>query len=54
MISLNERYKKLFLWIGVLLIVFGGVLATFQGSSPITAAIAVIGLILIIIWKFVL
>ncbi len=52
MISLNEKQKKLFLWIGVLLILFGGILAILLGSSPITAIMAIIGFILIIIWKF--
>jgi uncharacterized membrane protein YkvI len=52
MISLNEQQKKLFLWIGVILILFGGILAILQGSSPITASIAIIGFILIFVWIF--
>jgi hypothetical protein len=52
MISLNEKQKKLFLWIGAILLLFGGILAILQGSSPITAIIAIIGFILILIWKF--
>jgi uncharacterized membrane protein YkvI len=52
MISLNEQQKKLFLWVGVIMLLFGGILAMLQGSSPITAVIAIIGFILILIWKF--
>jgi uncharacterized membrane protein YkvI len=52
MISLNEQQKKLFLWIGVIMLLFGGILAILQGSSPITAIIAIIGFILILVWKF--
>jgi len=52
MVSLNQKQKNTFLWAGVLLILFMGILTIFQGSSPITALIAIIGLILILIWKF--
>jgi hypothetical protein len=52
MISLNEKQKKLFLWVGVIMLLFGGILAMLQGSSPTTAIIAIIGFILILIWKF--
>lgn len=52
MISLNEQQKNIFLWAGVLLILFTGILTLLQGSSAFTAIIAIIGLILILIWKF--
>ncbi|WP_414469968.1 hypothetical protein [Methanobacterium sp. ACI-7] len=51
MISLTEQQKRISLWIGVLLLLFGGIWAIIQGSSPITAGIAIIGFILILIWK---
>lgn len=52
MVSLNQQQKNIFLWVGVLLILIMGVLTFLQGSSPITALIAIIGLVLILIWKF--
>ena len=52
MINLNKGQKNLFLWIGILLILLGGTLTLFQGSSPITVIILVLALILILIWKF--
>lgn len=52
MISLNEQQKRVFLWAGVLLILIMGILTILQGSSAITALIAIVGLILILIWKF--
>jgi len=52
MISLNQKQKNIFLWAGALLILLMGILTILQGSSPITALIGIIGLILILIWKF--
>ncbi len=52
MISLYKPQKNIFLWAGVLLIFFMGIITYLQGSSWITALIAIIGLILILIWKF--
>jgi hypothetical protein len=52
MVSLNQGQKNIFLWAGVLLILIMGILTILQSSSPITALIAIIGLILILIWKF--
>ncbi|MGB9936281.1 MAG: hypothetical protein ACPK7O_01035 [Methanobacterium sp.] len=52
MTSLTEQQKRIFLWIGVLLLLFGGIWAMVQGSSPITAIIAIIGLVLILIGRF--
>lgn len=51
MISLNQDFKDIFLCAGVLLIIFMGILTILQGSSLITVIIAVIGLVLILIWK---
>ena len=52
MTSLTEQQKKIILGVGVLLLLTGGIWAIIQGSSPITAVIAIIGLLLILIGKF--
>lgn len=52
MFSIDQNQKKPFLWAGVLLILFTGILTFSMGSSIITALIAVIGLVLILIWRF--
>ena len=52
MIQLDKQQKNVFLWAGVLLILFMGILTIYQGSSMITATIAIIGLVCVSIWKF--
>lgn len=54
MTSLKKQRKnnRILLWTGVIVLLFGSVLTLLYSSSMITAIIAFIGLILIIMWKF--
>ncbi|MDI6724510.1 MAG: hypothetical protein QMD61_07670 [Methanobacterium sp.] len=52
MTSLTKQQKRISLWVGVLLLLTGAIWAMIQGSSPITAVVAIIGLLLILIGRF--
>jgi len=52
MTSLTKQQKRISLWVGVLLLLTGAIWAMIQGSSPITAVVAIIGLVLILIGRF--
>jgi hypothetical protein len=54
MTSLKKQTKnnRILLWAGVIILLFGSVLTILYSSSIITATIAVIGVILVLIWRF--